>query len=188
MQVNEDRLNSFMGKMLGDVGAAMNASLMLLGDKLGLYRALARNGPMDPATLAGIPARPSDTSGNGFRRRPPPAMSNMTARRANSRCCPNRSWRSPTRIARYSWGPSAAWSLRPSWTSRKSPRRSRPAKVWAGTSAASVCFAERRVSSAPPTSIIWCRNGCPRLTGSSTGSREGPRWRMSAAVTAYRPA
>ena len=53
MEVNEDRLNSFMGKMLGDVGAAMNASLMLLGDKLGLYRALARNGPMDAATLAG---------------------------------------------------------------------------------------------------------------------------------------
>ena len=53
MEVNEDRLNSFMGKMLGDVGAAMNASLMLLGDKLGLYQALARNGPMDAATLAG---------------------------------------------------------------------------------------------------------------------------------------
>ena len=52
MEVNEDRLNSFMGKMLGDVGAAMNASLMLLGDKLGLYKALAQNGPMDPAALA----------------------------------------------------------------------------------------------------------------------------------------
>ena len=52
MQVDQDRLNLFMGKMLGDVGAAMNASLMLLGDKLGLYRALARNGPMDSATLA----------------------------------------------------------------------------------------------------------------------------------------
>lgn len=52
MEVNEDRLNSFMGKMIGDVGAAMNASLMLLGDKLGLYKALAKDGPMDPAALA----------------------------------------------------------------------------------------------------------------------------------------
>jgi len=52
MDVNEDRLNSFMGKMIGDVGAAMSASLMLLGDKLGLYKALAKGGPMDPATLA----------------------------------------------------------------------------------------------------------------------------------------
>jgi len=52
MEVNQERLNSFMGKMIGDVGAAMNASLMLLGDKLGLYKALAKGGPMDPAALA----------------------------------------------------------------------------------------------------------------------------------------
>ncbi|MCG2640426.1 MULTISPECIES: class I SAM-dependent methyltransferase [Bradyrhizobium] len=52
MEVNEDRLNSFMGKMIGDVGAAMSASLMLLGDKLGLYKALAQDGPMDAAALA----------------------------------------------------------------------------------------------------------------------------------------
>ena len=52
MEVNEERLNSFMGKMIGDVGAAMNASLMLLGDKLGLYKALAQGGPMDPPALA----------------------------------------------------------------------------------------------------------------------------------------
>ncbi|HEX7923195.1 MAG TPA: class I SAM-dependent methyltransferase [Bradyrhizobium sp.] len=52
MDVNEERLNSFMGKMIGDVGAAMNASLMLLGDKLGLYKALAQQGPMNAAALA----------------------------------------------------------------------------------------------------------------------------------------
>ena len=45
MEVNPDRLNSFIGKMLGDVGAAMNASLMLIGDKLGLYKTLAAKGP-----------------------------------------------------------------------------------------------------------------------------------------------
>ena len=52
MDVDGDRLNSFMGKMIGDVGAAMNASLMLLGDKLGLYRALAKSGPMNSEELA----------------------------------------------------------------------------------------------------------------------------------------
>jgi len=51
MDVNPDKLNAFMGKMLGDVGAAMNASLMLLGDKLGLYKALAK-GPLTAAELA----------------------------------------------------------------------------------------------------------------------------------------
>ena len=45
MDVNPDRLNTFIGKMLGDVGAAMNASLMLIGDKLGLYKTLSENGP-----------------------------------------------------------------------------------------------------------------------------------------------
>ncbi len=52
MDVNPDRLNAFMGKMLVDVGSAMNASLMLLGDKLGLYKELAAKGPMTSADLA----------------------------------------------------------------------------------------------------------------------------------------
>ncbi|EJN14404.1 hypothetical protein PMI42_02050 [Bradyrhizobium sp. YR681] len=52
MEVNSDRLNAFMGKMITEVGAAMNASLVLLGDKLGLYRTLAAKGPMNSAELA----------------------------------------------------------------------------------------------------------------------------------------
>src|ERR1700710_2561137 len=52
MDINPDKLNEFMGKMLGDVGAAMNASLMLIGDKLGLYKTLAAKGPLTAAELA----------------------------------------------------------------------------------------------------------------------------------------
>src|SRR5580698_1926057 len=52
MQVNPDKLNAFMGKMVTEFGAAMNASLVLLGDKLGLYRTLAAKGPMDAAEFA----------------------------------------------------------------------------------------------------------------------------------------
>jgi SAM-dependent methyltransferase len=52
MDVNTDKLNAFVGKMLGDVGAAMNASLMLIGDKLKLYKTLAAKGPMTSAELA----------------------------------------------------------------------------------------------------------------------------------------
>jgi Methyltransferase domain len=52
MDINPDKLNAFMGKMLGDVGAAMNASLMLIGDKLGLYRTLAVKGPLTSLELA----------------------------------------------------------------------------------------------------------------------------------------
>jgi len=47
-----ERLNAFVGRMLGDIGAAFSAANVLLGDRLGLYRALAEGGPTDPAGLA----------------------------------------------------------------------------------------------------------------------------------------
>ena len=43
--VDPDKLNAFMGKMVGDMGAAMSAALVILGDRLGIYRALAEPGP-----------------------------------------------------------------------------------------------------------------------------------------------
>ena len=59
MTVNEDKLNEFIGKAIGDLGAAMSAVLVLIGDELGLYKALAKgrsaaNKPpaTRPATLA----------------------------------------------------------------------------------------------------------------------------------------
>ncbi len=41
MALDEDKLNAFIGKALGDLGAAVGAALVLIGDELGLYRALA---------------------------------------------------------------------------------------------------------------------------------------------------
>ncbi len=51
MNINEAKLNDFLGKAVGDLGAAISASLMLVGDRLGLYRALAE-APATPAELA----------------------------------------------------------------------------------------------------------------------------------------
>jgi SAM-dependent methyltransferase len=50
--INEEKLNEFMGKALGDFGASMSATLVYVGDKLGLYAALAADGPATPAELA----------------------------------------------------------------------------------------------------------------------------------------
>lgn len=47
-----NELHEFMGKMVGDLGAAFNGALVLIGDKLGLYRALATDGPLTSAELA----------------------------------------------------------------------------------------------------------------------------------------
>jgi SAM-dependent methyltransferase len=49
--INEARLDAFLGKAVGDLGAAISAALILLGDELGLYRALAQ-GPLTSAELA----------------------------------------------------------------------------------------------------------------------------------------
>jgi SAM-dependent methyltransferase len=52
MNLDMQKLEPLLGKMVNELGAAANASLVLLGDKLGLYRALAAHGPMDAAALA----------------------------------------------------------------------------------------------------------------------------------------
>lgn len=53
MDINQDRLNEFLGRALNDIGAAWSANMVLLGDKLGLYKAMAKLGPVTPAELAG---------------------------------------------------------------------------------------------------------------------------------------
>ncbi|MGA2882299.1 MAG: class I SAM-dependent methyltransferase [Bryobacteraceae bacterium] len=47
-----DKLHQFMGQAVGDMGAAMHAVLVLLGDRLGLYKAMADSRPVTPAELA----------------------------------------------------------------------------------------------------------------------------------------
>ncbi|TQM17980.1 methyltransferase family protein [Pseudoxanthomonas sp. 3HH-4] len=51
MAIDNDRLNTFLSRAVGDLGAAISATLMLVGDRLGLYRALAVS-PATPADLA----------------------------------------------------------------------------------------------------------------------------------------
>lgn len=49
---DEERLNAFMGRMLDDLGGAVSAALVLLGDRLGLFKALAELGPAGSWELA----------------------------------------------------------------------------------------------------------------------------------------
>jgi hypothetical protein len=41
-----------IGKLLGDVGGSMSGALVLVGDKLGFYRTLAKAVPLAPTSLA----------------------------------------------------------------------------------------------------------------------------------------
>lgn len=51
-EINEDKLNQFLGKVVGDFGASLGSSLAYIGQKLGLYKALAADGPLTSAELA----------------------------------------------------------------------------------------------------------------------------------------
>ena len=53
MSIDEARLDQFIQQFAGDFGAALHATTVVIGDKLGLYRALADLGPCDAAALAG---------------------------------------------------------------------------------------------------------------------------------------
>jgi SAM-dependent methyltransferase len=49
--VDPDKLNEFLGRFVGDLGAAMHGPLVVIGDQLGLYKALA-DGPATSNELA----------------------------------------------------------------------------------------------------------------------------------------
>jgi SAM-dependent methyltransferase len=51
MAVDMGKLNSFLGQFVGDLGAAVHTGMVVIGEKLGLYKALAAE-PMTSAELA----------------------------------------------------------------------------------------------------------------------------------------
>ncbi len=50
--IDQARLDEFMGRFVGDMGAAISAALVVIGDRLGLYRAMADGEPLTPEQLA----------------------------------------------------------------------------------------------------------------------------------------
>jgi SAM-dependent methyltransferase len=50
--LDQAKLHEFVMRAVGEMGAAMNAALIVIGDKLGLYKAMSGAGPMTSAELA----------------------------------------------------------------------------------------------------------------------------------------
>jgi len=50
--IDETKLHAFVHRAVGDMGAAMHAVLIVLGDRLGLYKAMGDGRPISPAELA----------------------------------------------------------------------------------------------------------------------------------------
>jgi 2-polyprenyl-3-methyl-5-hydroxy-6-metoxy-1,4-benzoquinol methylase len=52
LPIDETKLNEFMGKAVADMGAAIHAVIILLGDRLGLYKAMGDSRPVNSQQLA----------------------------------------------------------------------------------------------------------------------------------------
>jgi hypothetical protein len=51
-KINEQKLHDFMLKAVGDIASTMSAMLMIIGDRLGLYKAMAESGPITSEDFA----------------------------------------------------------------------------------------------------------------------------------------
>src|SRR5271163_4344916 len=50
--IDQEKLNALLGQAVQDMGASLHAALIVIGDKLGLYKAMADGVPVKPADLA----------------------------------------------------------------------------------------------------------------------------------------
>jgi 2-polyprenyl-3-methyl-5-hydroxy-6-metoxy-1,4-benzoquinol methylase len=51
-KIDTKKIEDFLGRVITDFGGAMGVTLAYMGDKLGLYKAMAFSGPLSPAELA----------------------------------------------------------------------------------------------------------------------------------------
>ncbi len=52
LSIDEEKLQAFLGKVVTDLGGASSVPLILMGDRLGLYQAMASGGPVTSQELA----------------------------------------------------------------------------------------------------------------------------------------
>ena len=98
--IDEAKLEAFMGQAVADMGAIISAPLFVIGERLGLYKAMAHAGPLtsqEVADRAGVAER---SVREWLRNQAAGDTSTTTPRRTATRFPTSRRWRSPRRTAR----------------------------------------------------------------------------------------
>ena len=182
------KLEQFVFRAVDEVGATLNAALVVMGDQLGLYRALAGAGPLTPAELAdahrdgrALRARVAERPGRGRLRRLRPRRRPLhAAARADRRADRRGQPRVPARASSRSRSARCS-TRRGSQQAARSRRRRRLARAQRTTSTTAAS-----ASSAPATTPTSSTSWLPALDGvvrSSSAARASP---TSAAATARR--
>ena len=175
MAIDEAKLMEFLNRFVGDLGATMAAGNVVVGDRLGLYRALADE-PLRPQELAertGTAPRYVDEwlrgqAAGGYVEYDPDDRRLLADRGAGLRA--DRSGRSGLRAGRV-----PARAGRAAARAARSPRRSAPAR---GGLARARRRRVRRLRAVLPARVRRQPGraaGCPRSTGWSTKLRDGAR-------------
>lgn len=184
--MDETKLNEFVGRFVGDLGAVLHATTVLIGDRLGLYRAMVDGEPVTPAELA---ARTGCDERYLTEWLAAQAASGYTEYDADA--------------GTYRLSEEQAFAL----TSEDNPvfvpgglqiaastikdvellaEAVRTGRGWPGASTTRACSAAPSGSSRRTTSAISLTGGCRRWTVWSTSWRREPGWPTSAAGTAHR--
>ena len=183
--MDQDKLNDFVGSFIGDLGATIAAGSIVVGHRLGLYRALAKG----PATVEELAARTDcdprylsewlhgQAAGGYVTCQPESEMYWLTEEQAFVLANPDGPLYAPEASSRR-WEPSGRLT--------GSPKRSAADRGLAGTSTTKRSSSAPICSSGPDTSPIWYRVGSPRWTGSRTACAQARTWSTSAAGSARR--
>jgi hypothetical protein len=181
--VDGDKLMGFVFRAVGEVGATLNTALVVMGDRLGFYRALAGAGPLTPAELAertGTAERyvrewlNAQAAGGYVDYDPDSGRYTLPAEHAVALTDES----SPAYLPGFFQ--IALGSV------HDSPRITEAATTGAGTTMSTTCTRAVSDSSGPATTPTWCRPGCRPSTVSSASCTGGRGWRTSVAVTAHR--
>ena len=98
-EVDPAKLEAFMGQAVTDMGAVISAPLFVIGERLGLYKAMAGGGPMSSTEMRRKPASRSAQFASGCETRRRAATSATTPTATPTSCRRSRQWRWPTRRA-----------------------------------------------------------------------------------------
>ena len=154
MAIDMDKLNAFVGQFVGDLGATVHAGMVVIGERLGLYKALAAQ----PVTSAELASK-TKTDERYVRE----WLASQAAGRyvtydekTNKFSLPrNRPLLSPRKTARLICLELSNWHWDRLLPFHESPIPSAPALEWAGTNITTMSFTDARNFSDLVTLRIW---------------------------------
>ena len=163
--IDEAKLEAFIGHAATELGAALNTALVTLGEELGLYKAMADGQPVTAAELAARTGTVERYVGEWLNTQAASGFVVYDEDATRSCCRPSTRWCSPTRRARTRcWAPSRPRTP-PSRCASASPRASWTATASAGTSTTTTCSMAPSGRSRRATGNFLVSDWLPALDG-----------------------